>query len=69
MIGRLLAEQRWMLPWMITVAVVDVAAVAVFVLGAVTDTAWATFTGLGLIWVGAFTVLAMCWTGKRRGWR
>lgn len=66
---KLARQQRWALPWIMAIAAIDIIAIAVFVLGWVTDTAWATFTALGLIWVAAAVVLAMCWAGHRKGWR
>lgn len=69
MIERLLTEQRWMLPWLLTVAALDLAGVAAFVLGAAADTPAATYVGLGLIWAGAIVVIIMCLRIHQKGQR
>lgn len=55
----LIAEQRRQLPWIIALVICYLIAIAAFILGASTDTAWATYTGVGLIWVGALVSLFM----------
>lgn len=60
-IEELIAEQRRQLPWIIALVVCYLLAIVAFVLGAVTDTRWATWLGVGLIWVGAFCALGMFW--------